>query len=150
MLRKVYIWFRLNLHTFVYVVLEALGVITKNTELLLSTVTFKIKIKILKLLNMFNPFLKIENSVLILEKKAPDFVHFRVKFSICIYTWTCSKKNRKCVKCVIGMWEIDNRLIVSFNKNHETLENIWYFKRRVNTVSTNTPQIFPTNCKFYE
>ena len=55
------------------------------------------------------------------------------------------------------MWEmdnrlliIDNRLIVSLNKNHETLENIWYFKTRVNTVSTNTPQISPTNSKFYE
>ena len=36
------------LRTFVYVVSEALGVFTENTELLLSTVTFKIKIKILK------------------------------------------------------------------------------------------------------
>ena len=48
------------------------------------------------------------------------------------------------------MWEIDNRLIVWLNKNHETLENIWYFKTRINNVSTNTPQTSPTKCKFYE
>ena len=78
------------------------------------------------------PFLKIENSVLIL-----------------IYTWAYSQKIRKCVRYIIGMWEIDNRLIVSLNKNHKTIENIWYFKTRVNMVSTNTPQISPTNCKHF-
>ena len=31
--------------------------------------------------------------------KVADFVHFRVKFSKYIYTWPCSKKIRKCVKC---------------------------------------------------
>ena len=31
--------------------------------------------------------------------KVADFVHFRVKFYKYIYTWPCSKKIRKCVKC---------------------------------------------------
>ena len=38
------------------------------------------------------------------------------------------------------MWGINYRLIVLSNKNHKTPENIQYFKRRVNTACTYTPQ----------
>ena len=38
------------------------------------------------------------------------------------------------------MWGINYRLIVLSNKNHKTPENIRYFKRRVNTACTYTPQ----------
>ena len=48
------------------------------------------------------------------------------------------------------MWRLDNRLIVSPSKNHKIPENICYFKTRVNTVNTYTPQISSTDCKFYE
>ena len=48
------------------------------------------------------------------------------------------------------MWGMDNRLLVSPSKNHKIPENISYFKTTVNTVSICTPQISPTDCKFYE
>ena len=48
------------------------------------------------------------------------------------------------------MWRLDNRLLVSPSKSHKIPENICYFKTRVNTVNTYTPQISSTDCKFYE
>ena len=47
------------------------------------------------------------------------------------------KKNRKCVKKLskfIGMWGIDNGLIVLTSKNYKIPKNVWYFKTRVNSV----------------
>ena len=41
------------------------------------------------------------------------------------------KKIQQCVKSLsnfMGMWETDNRLIVSTNKIDKISENIWYFK----------------------
>ena len=90
--------------------------------------------------------------VLKIEKRALILSLFGLNFPY-VYTRACSKKIRKCVGKLskfIGMWKIDNRLIVSLKKNNKTLENIWYSETRVNTVSIYAPEIAPTNCNFYD
>ena len=62
-------------------------------------------------------------------------------------TLGCFKKieNVKKLSKFIGMWAIDNGLIVSPNKNYKIPENIWHFKTHVNTIVSSrvgTPPLF--------
>ena len=67
-------------------------------------------------------------------------IHIWCQAYFCVHyfrsTLGCFKKieNVKKLSKFIGIWAVDNGLIVSPSKNYKIPENIWYFKTHVNAI----------------